>query len=255
MGSPRIHEELLRLFSLYEHTKKSFIYLGGALSLSEWVFLNMWSLTMKILFTHPVTDLTYFTMGKLKIFDDFICHQLDFVEKQLKDIDTGIIYRPGGIIDRIIMVARLLFRVTFVFPRLTWKIFTACMTMVKQEITENIDLAVTIIVPELPRRSKRNQSNLSPSKKRKHEGINTDGYPDYLVCVNYCEQEDPDYEPELDDTELTSASENSQSESEHDEEEESPQKNASSPLKNVAVEEINQNIDVPSIPAGNVIVS
>ena len=69
---PRVSEEIQRAYDLYENTKKSFVYLGAALSVTEWLLLKVWTVTMVMLFVPPVADLTYYLMSKGIYYDSQI---------------------------------------------------------------------------------------------------------------------------------------------------------------------------------------
>jgi len=103
-------------------------------------------------------------------------------------------------------------------PRLSYRLFAACSLTSLAECSENLDLFLSIVNPPKPRRSRRvrvkreaGKREKSPGKKRKHEETVEAPLPGYFY-VHECSQEsDPDFVPNSDgnDTEITSASENS----------------------------------------------
>ncbi|XP_066914611.1 uncharacterized protein [Clytia hemisphaerica] len=221
---PRIMEEFERCKGWYERIKSQHSKIGKICYLFEMIFLQLFTSLMAACSAEIVSPWASWTMSKAMIVDDFICHQLQFVEEKLTDVDTEWLYQSNGYIDRTYLSTCLFLRIFFLFPRIWYRFLTVCITATKNEISEDWELLVTIANPPKPRRSRRIRSrkskDTSPGKKRKHEEVERH-LPGYFY-VHECSQEsDPDFQPNSadDDTEVTSASENSHSESDESGEE------------------------------------
>lgn len=221
---PRITEEFERCQGWYERIKKQHSKIGKLCYIFEMVMLQLFTTLMTACDCESISPWASWTLDKALVIDDFICHQLQFVDEKLTDVDTEWIYQSNGYIDRAYNTTCLCLRIFFLFPRLWYRFITACLGSVKDEVSEDWDLMTTIMTPVKPRRSRRIRSRkskeTSPGKKRKHEEVDR-SLPGYFY-VHECSQEsDPDFQPNSadDDTEVTSASENSHSESDESGEE------------------------------------
>ena len=113
-------------------------------------------------------------------------------------------------------------RLVFICPRLWYRFTINSADIIINEGAEDLELLKNIVSPPQLRKSKRvsakrgKKSASSPGKKRKHEELNTT-LPRYFYVHEYSQESDPDFIPDSDDndTEITSASENS-----HDEDDE-----------------------------------
>jgi len=215
---PRVIEEYQQAKAWYTRIKNNHWKIGQCLNLLELFMVQFCIIMSGFLSSEQIFPALGWILIKVRILDEFISHQLDFLEKNLKTMDTKWIYKPNGIIDRIYICMCLSTRLAFFFPRLSFRFMMAAIEVVVAESLENFELFMTIVNPPKLRRSKRLRSkgNKSPGKKRKHEEIE-EQLPEYFH-VHECSQEsDPDFVPNSDhDTEVTSASDDS-----HDEDEDS----------------------------------
>lgn len=153
-------------------------------------------------------------------------------------------YQPGGLVERSYLLVCLLLRLLFIFPRLTYGFLTAAIDVTGTEILENVNLTLKIAKRAEIRRSQRinkRKVSRSPGKKRKHEETESSKpLPEYFYVHEYSQESDPDFVPDSngDDTELTSASENSHDDASEDEE---------------TAEELNQNDEQINLPEATII--
>jgi len=222
---PRLNEEIDNCKGLYSGMKSNYYYIGLLCDMIEFSLTKLFVIMTIIMLSPTLVELTTVLSKKVKFFDEFICHQLDFIEAQLRNVNTGFIFKNGGVIDKLIKLTTLVTRVTFFFPRVTYRMICACWEVFFSEVMENIEIGTSILISPRVRRSGRNKNKTalltaSPQRKRKHEET-VEGLPGYMVSLeNYNEEEDPDFVPQSDDdTEVTSASENEVSEDENTEEE------------------------------------
>eukprot|EP00794_Sanderia_malayensis_P009728 gene9728-10719_t len=161
--------------------------------------------------------------------DDFICHQLDFIEKRLAK-DPGMTYIvENSFKSKLLQFFILLLRIMLILPRLLFVILAALYDSLRDEVHEDVLLCKQIFLSRrrTVRRStkrvrppQRPTSSPSAQRKRKHEdGSDEEVYEYFHVNESYHSENDPDYvigEATLDDV---SSVENGSDEDGHDEEE------------------------------------
>jgi len=219
---PRIIDEYQQCKIWYERIKKQHWKLGMCCSGIEILVFHLVNLLVTFYSADVVSPFACWMITKARILDEFVCHQLEFVENQLKSMDTEWIYKPNGLIERVYLTTCLTIRLVFMFPRIWYRFMITSVDVAMTEGSEDLELLKNIVSPPKLRRSKRVRSKRgrktasSPGKKRKHEEMDKT-LPQYFYVHEYSQESDPDFLPDSDgnDTEITSASDNS-----HDEEDE-----------------------------------
>ncbi|XP_065059676.1 uncharacterized protein LOC135687127 [Rhopilema esculentum] len=195
---PNLNTHLNNLLHKYHCIKHS----SALISFSLWFCERYVKLLVKIgLLLLLCVPKALYKSSTVVVLDEFLCHQLDFLEKKLSP-KTGTIFKnENGIEARSLKAFMLLLRIVVLWPRLTLLIAASAWRVCRGELKEDLRMLVEIFsrkkseVRRTTTRIKCRRSTSSPyQRKRKHEEVEGKVEQYLFVDESYQSENDPDYE-------------------------------------------------------------